>query len=267
MQKPKVGLALGSGAFRGLAHIGILDVFLAEGIPIDIVAGTSIGSLVGAVFAAGMLPPEMEEIVRGLKEHQYYDVVIPRKGLLAGKRVQTLVAELTENKTFEETVLPFAAVACDFEALDEVIIREGPLHEAVRASISIPGVFVPVEREGRVLVDGAFVNRVPASVCRGMGADIVIGVDVGYRGQRTQTENIVENVMHALDIFEWQMAKHHVSDADLMLAPDVMDFNPARIGDRGLECIERGRIAAREALPQIRALLEQARGENQPISV
>lgn len=258
MQAPRLGLALGSGAFRGLSHIGVLDVFEKEGIPIDLIAGTSIGALVGAVYAAGMTPLEMEEKVNALAEWQYYDIVIPRHGFLAGNRLQALVKELTEGKTFAEARLPLSITACDFETMEAVVLREGVMHEAVRASVSIPAVFVPVERDGRTLVDGGIVDRVPAGVCRAMGATIVIGVDVGYRGQRVKARGIIEQVMHAYDILEWQVAQQRFSEADLIITPDVLDIDPARMGGRGLECIERGRTAARAAVGRIRELLEAA---------
>ncbi len=259
MRTQKVGLALGSGAFRGLAHIGLLDVLEREGVPIDLIAGTSIGALVGAVYASGMGPTDMEARAVDLKEIMYYDLTIPRQGFLAGKRLQSLIEDLTNGKSFDETRLPFAAVACDFETMEQVVLREGPLHEAVRASVSLPAVFVPVEKDGRLLVDGGLLDRVPADVCRQMGADIVIGVDVGFRGQHLRTKSVIEHVVHMIDIYEWQVAQRRVSEADLMIAPDVLDFDPVRMGGRAAECVERGREAARAALPEVRALLEKAR--------
>lgn len=256
MQNPKLGLALGSGAFRGLAHIGVLDVFEKEGFAIDMIAGTSIGSLIGAAYVSGMSPDEMQARALTLNELYYYDVIIPRRGILAGNRLRALVEELTGGKTFAQARIPFAATACDFETMEVVVLREGPMHDAVRASISIPAVFLPVEMNGRKLVDGGIVDRVPADVCRALGADIVIGVDVGYRGQRVETSNIIDHVMHAYDILEWQVAQQRVSDADLLITPDVLDIDPIRMGTRGLECIERGRAAARMAVNQVRELID-----------
>ncbi len=256
MRRPTIALALGSGAFRGLAHIGVLDTFEREGIPVDMIAGTSMGALVGAIYAAGVTPKEMEARLESLNEMYLYDVTIPRRGLLSGRRAQALVEEMTGAKTFEQARLPFAAVACDFATGERVVLREGPMHEAVRASTSIPGVFVPVERDGRTLVDGGLVGRVPSDVCHEMGADLVIGVDVGYRGQHMETGGIIEILIHTIDIFEWQVAKQHVSEADLMITPNVLDFNPARIGGRGLECVQRGRDAALQALREVRRLID-----------
>ena len=257
MRTPKLGLALGSGAFRGLAHIGVLDVFLQEGLPVDMIAGTSFGAVVGGVYAAGMEPGEMERRACELSEIQYYDITVPRRGFLAGNRVSALLKELTQGRAFAQTRLPFAAVACDFETMEKVVLQEGPIYEAVRASISIPGVFVPVTRGERVRVDGGLVDRVPADVCRRMGADVVVGVDVGYRGQRVAAGNILENVLHAYDILEWQVARAHVSLSDVLIAPNVLDIDPARIAGRAVEIIERGRTAARAALADVRAALDR----------
>lgn len=255
MQTPSIGLALGAGAFRGLAHIGVLDVFEQEKINISAIAGCSMGSLIGAIYASGMPIQDLIQYGETFHERQVYDVVIPREGMLAGKKMQALVRELTNDKTFAETILPFAAIACDFETMETVVLNEGPLHEAVRASCSIPGIFVPFLKDNRMLVDGGLLERVPAALCRSLGVDIVIGIDVGYRGQQVKTGNIMQNVMHAIDIFEWRIAKQSTSEADLMIAPDVLDIDPLRIGGRVLECVERGRDAAYAALPKIRSLL------------
>ena len=259
MRNPKVGLALGAGAFRGFAHIGVLEVFMQENIQISCVSGCSMGSLIGAVFASGMTVPEMKEYISEFHERQIYDLTVPRHGMLAGKRMQNIVKEMTGEKTFEDTLIPFAAIACDFETMEEVIFTEGFLHEAVRASCSIPGIFVPVTcPNGQVLVDGGLLERVPGGLCRSLGADIVIGIDVGYRGQRVKTENIMQHVMHAIDIFEWQIIQQRPSDVDMMITPDVVDIDPLHIGGRAMECVERGRIAAQEALPHIWKLLSAA---------
>lgn len=262
MRMPTVGLALGAGAFRGFAHIGVLEVFEQENIKISAIAGCSMGSLIGAVYVCGKSPKELRAYAENFNERQVYDLVIPRQGMLAGKKMQMLVKELTEDKTFADTLIPYSALACDFETMEAVTLNEGPLHEAVRASCSIPGIFVPFEKAGRVLVDGGLLDRVPAAMCRSLGVDIVIGVDVGYRGQHVKAENLMQHVMHAIDIFEWQIAQQRVSEADLIITPDVLDIDPLRVGGRTTECIQRGRTAASEAMDKIRALI--ARDYDEP---
>ena len=177
----KIGCALGGGAARGLSHIGVLKVLHENGIAPDIITGTSIGALIGALYAGGLEPVDIERIVLGLdwKKLLYLaDMTLPLNGLLQGRRVVSLLKSILGNTTFSQLRCDFACVATDIISGEEVILREGSLVEAVRASISIPGIFTPVQIGGRYLVDGGLVNTVPVSVCRKMGAEYVIGVNV-----------------------------------------------------------------------------------------
>jgi NTE family protein len=181
MSTKKIGYALGGGAARGLSHIGVLKVLHEYGISPDIIAGTSIGSIIGALYAGGYDPDDMEKIVLGLdwKKLLYMvDMTIPLSGLLQGKRVVLLLKSILGNITFSQLRCDFSCVATDIISGEQVVLRDGSLIEAVRASISIPGIFTPVELSGRYLVDGGLVNSVPVSICREMGADYVIGVNV-----------------------------------------------------------------------------------------
>ena len=177
-----VGLALGGGSARGWAHIGVIRALTEAGIDIDYVVGTSIGSVVGSVFAAGNIK-DLEEVAVRLdwKQIAYlFDVVLPKSGLIDGKKVAGFVQNNLRKTNIEELSIPFCAVSTDLNTGEEVVIREGDIIEAVRASISIPGIFTPVRNNGRVLVDGGLVNPVPVSVAREMGADFVIAVDLSH---------------------------------------------------------------------------------------
>ncbi len=177
-----VGVALGSGAARGWAHIGVLNALAEAGVPIGMVAGTSIGALVGAALASGKTD-SLERVVRELdwkKAVALLDVGLPRSGLFDGRKVTDSIREHVESGEIQRLPLPFCAVSTDLLSGREVHIRSGDVIEAVRASISIPGVFTPVRRDGMLLVDGGLVNPVPADVVRGMGADYVIAVDLNY---------------------------------------------------------------------------------------
>jgi len=177
----KIGYALGGGAARGLSHIGVLKVLEEYGIYPDIIAGTSIGAIVGALYAGGYKPIEIEQIVLGLdwKKLVYLvDMTLPISGLLKGKRVVSLLTSILGDLTFSQLGYAFACVATDISNGAQVVLRDGSLIEAVRASISIPGIFTPVAIKGRYLVDGGLVNTVPVSVCREMGAGYVIAVNV-----------------------------------------------------------------------------------------
>jgi NTE family protein len=180
--RPKVGLALGSGSARGLAHLGVIRALADAGIEVDFIAGTSMGALIGAICAAGKLD-ELEAVFRGFdwkKTVSFFDVVLPKSGLLDGAKVSELVRAHIRADTIEMLPKPFAAVATDIVSGEEVVIRSGDVIEAVRASISVPGIFTPVRSNGGILVDGGLTNPVPVSAVRAMGADIVIAVDLNH---------------------------------------------------------------------------------------
>ncbi|OGS95284.1 MAG: patatin [Gallionellales bacterium RIFCSPLOWO2_02_FULL_57_47] len=181
-RRPKVGLALGSGSARGLAHLGVIRAIEDAGIEVEFIAGTSMGALIGAIYAAGKLD-ELETTFRAFdwkKTASFFDVVLPKSGLLDGARVSELVRAHVHADTIEALPIPFAAVATDIVSGEEVIIRRGDVIEAVRASLSVPGIFTPVRSNGRILVDGGITNPVPVSAARAMGADIVIAVDLNH---------------------------------------------------------------------------------------
>ena len=176
-----VGLVLGSGASRGWAHVGAIEALEEAGIPVDVIAGCSVGSYVGAIYASGGLGSLKEFILRmdWKKMFSYFDVVIPRSGLLDGsKKLRELLSGHTDAETFEDLKIPLKMVATDLESGDKVVMNSGNLFMALRASMSMPGLFAPVEYKGRWLVDGGLVDPVPVSVARAMGADVVIAVDL-----------------------------------------------------------------------------------------
>ena len=178
----RIGLALGSGSARGLAHIGVLRALKEARIEVDVVAGTSMGAVIGAVFAAGkldgltakLLNLDWQSIVALL------DPVFPRSGLIDGQKIAEFVRAHVPSARIEDLLLPFAAVATDITNGEQVVATTGDLTEAVRASIAVPGIVTPVRSNGRVLVDGGLVNPVPVSVARAMGADLVIAVDLNH---------------------------------------------------------------------------------------
>jgi len=178
----KIGLALGSGSARGLAHIGVIHALEEAGIEVDCIAGTSIGALIGSVYASGKLEA-LEKVYLGFdwkKIAYFFDIVFPKSGLIDGKKVADFVREYIHAESIENLPLPFQAVATDIMTGEEVCIDQGDVIEAVRASISVPGVFTPIQKNGRTLVDGGLVNPVPVSTVRSMGADIVIAVDLNH---------------------------------------------------------------------------------------
>lgn len=178
--RPKIGLALGSGSARGLAHLGVIRALSDAGIEVDCIAGTSIGALIGAIHAAGKWE-ELEFTFKAFdwrKTLSFFDVVLPKSGLIDGARVANMVRAHIHAEAIEALPIPFAAVATDLTSGEEVILDRGDVIEAVRASISVPGIFTPQRGNGRILVDGGLSNPVPVSVARALGADIVIAVDL-----------------------------------------------------------------------------------------
>ena len=180
--QPRVGVALGSGSARGLAHIGVLRALQEAGINVHCVAGTSMGAVVGAVYASGKIERMAERLANldwaGIVA--LLDPVFPRSGLIDGQRVAEFVRAHVPGALIEDLALPFAAVATDWETGAEVVARSGELTEAVRASIAVPGIVTPVRSNGRLLVDGGLVNPVPVSVARALGAEVVIAVDLNH---------------------------------------------------------------------------------------
>jgi len=180
MRKPKIGLALGSGAARGWAHVGVLEALVEAGIRPDIVCGTSMGALVGGIYASGRLEALRDWAMSADRRvvASLIDVGFLSGGLVDGVRIVDWLGGLAIARAIEELPLPFAAVATDLASGREIWLREGPLDRAIRASISLPGIFSPVEWNGDWLVDGGLVNPVPVSVCRALGADFIIAVNL-----------------------------------------------------------------------------------------
>lgn len=258
----KVGLALGGGAFRGLAHLGVLEVLEENSIPVDLIAGTSIGSLIGGIYACGVSPKMVMQIANQLNMRDYYDVGVPREGLIKGDRMLTLLRTLTGNRDFSQTKLPFYAVATDIDTDDLVVLSEGKICEAIRASISIPGVFTPYKLQGRRLCDGAVLDRVPVDVARDNGADVIIGVDVGYRKGYSQDTSggIFSILMKAFGIMEWELAQIRMNTADVLLMPDLKDIDYMSLKNAD-EAIALGREECEKKMPQIREAIAKAEKE------
>ena len=271
----KVGLALGGGAARGLAHIGVLEVLKQERVPINMIAGTSIGGMVGALYAQGKDPSLIKELATKLnlvKLLSLADLALSKSGLLGGKSVVNLLKKtMGKDAQFNELPIPLALVATDIITGEEVVIDEGSVLEGVRASISIPGIFTLAKRQGRYLVDGGLVNPVPTSVLKKMGANFIIAVnvmpDVGIRVRQLKKEgkkewkepNIFNVILQSLYIGTYVIAKASIKGADITISPDTAKINP---GDfhHALECIEQGEIAARETMPELKRKLSQAWG-------
>ena len=253
-RKPLLGLALGSGGARGFAHIGVLKALERHGIKVDLLAGSSMGSLVGAVYANGIDPDMMGKLATHLKRKHYVDLTVPGLGFVAGEKIKQLIHLLTHGKRIEELDIPLAIVATDIELGERVVFREGPVDQAVRASISIPGIFVPERVNGRLLVDGGVIDRVPVTVLREMGADIVIAVDVAQVDTSMKIRSIFDVIVQTIDVMEREIFQNRILAADLVIRPDVGHYTSIAYSGAE-EIIELGERAGEENIPRIKELL------------
>lgn len=273
----RVGLALGGGGARGLAHIGVLKVLQREQIPIDVVTGTSMGGIVGAMYAAGLSIEQMEaEALKHGDIGQIFKLIDLRligNGLLGGQRIKKLLAELLgADTTFADLRLPFAVVSVDYTSGREVVLKEGKLVDAVRATMSVPGVFEPVELNGCHLLDGGVLDNVPVAVARQLGAEKVIAVDVlpNFRLNEPGQEPIVpplkprgmpkayRQMWHLELVMIAALTAFRLKEAqpDVIIRPELpVDMDLLTSFDRPQEAIECGERAAEAALPQLRMLL------------
>ena len=215
--RKKIGLALGSGAARGWAHIGVLRALTRLGLQPDLIAGCSIGALVGAAYAAGELD-SLEQWVRGFTRLQVMSLLDPTfsGGLFRGDKVFGVAEERVGELTFAELQMPFACVATELETGREHWLQEGAVMSAVRASCSIPGMFVPVQLDGRWLIDGAVVNPVPVSLCRAMGADLVIAVNLNSDTRQNWSSHDDDEVAARHPLLQWLPKRNHAGAPSML---------------------------------------------------
>jgi NTE family protein len=255
--RPGVGLALGGGFARGFAHLGVLQVFEQNQIPISHIAGASVGSILGAAYASGAPLARIIETCRALRLRDIARWRVSRLGLASNQRLAILMDRVFESRQFEDLQIPLAVVATDLTSGEPVVFTQGNLVDAIRASCAFPGLFEPVEIGTRCLADGGLVAPVPTRAARNLGAKAVIGVSVGmqdgHRGAPTNIFQVVSRAVNAAQKHQLEVWERH---ADLVLRPDVQslawdDF------DRADEAIQAGAAAAQRALPRIEKLLRQ----------
>lgn len=256
--RPGIALALGGGFARGFAHIGVLRVLEENHIPISHIAGTSVGSILGAAYASGAPLERLIETCRSLRVRDIARWRVSRLGLASNKCLGRLIERVFESRHFEDLRIPMSVVTTDLATGEAVVFTHGPLVEVIRASCAFPGLFEPVEIGTRYLADGGLVAPVPTLAARNMGASTVIGVSVGvHYGHRGAPTNIFQVVSRAVSAAQKHQAEVWERHADLVLRPEVQglawdDF------DRTAEAIDAGAAATRRALPRIRQLLELA---------
>lgn len=277
---PTVGLALSGGGARGIAHIGVLKVLEREGVPIDLLTGTSMGGVVAAAYAAGLTPTFMEqEALRMTNPSRLLslaDPTLPRRGLFEGQKVVNYLDRHLRECTFDSLRCPLSLIAVSLDESEAVTLNEGRVADALRATIALPGLFKPVERNGQLLVDGGLLDNLPADVARQMGADIVIAVDVvgdistfsamikTLRERRYLPGGLAstfEVMLRSLDVMMKEINQRRLMEADpeIVIRPDVPAEVSVLLGfTRAADTIASGERATVEALPDVRRVLEMA---------
>ncbi|RMG31024.1 MAG: hypothetical protein D6732_15400, partial [Methanobacteriota archaeon] len=283
MNEPKIGLALGGGGVRGMAHVGVLSVFQKEGIPIHAIAGSSMGAIVAAAYTLNadytgeQLLQLLQEVDEGIPEHlkesspapssfltkvkQFINVerfildTVSGWSVLPEELARNALEKLTRGKRIEESPIPLGVVSVDLLSGEKVVFRDGPAAIALQASSAIPGFFPPVLYKNMVLMDGAIVDVVPADVARKMGVDVVIAVDVDQVGPRDKIQNGLDAFLRAVEL-GWQYNKRQfLKDADIILHPEFPEKIVTFDTSKAEVCMYAGIRAATQALPRIRKII------------
>lgn len=257
--QPTVALVLGGGGLRGFAHIGVLKALEEAGIKPGIVVGTSAGAVVGAAYASGMAPAQIDAAARSIKLSSLVDWTVSSGGVMRGKNLARWVDAVTGGVPIEEFPRRFGAVATDLQSAKPVLLDRGPAGNAIQASAAVPGVTVPVAYANGHLVDGGVAALVPVRFARAMGGDVVIAVDIFCRGPRSESlaaPAVVHRVMHAQSCL---VAGPEMAEADVLIAPAVRAPGISAAGEQDA-AIEAGYQAARAALPRIMAAAGRTKG-------
>ncbi len=253
----KLGLALGGGAARGFAHVGVIKTLESQGIFPDIVAGTSAGAVVGALYAAGNSGFELQKLAHRLDEAKISDWSLPDRGVLKGESLQLFINEAVGQRPMEALKKPFGAVATDLRSGESIVFRTGNTGMAVRASATVPGVFQPVRITGREYVDGGLSSLIPVRAARQMGADIVIAVDIAAVPGNQPVRSTLDILMQTFTIMGQSLARYELKEADVVIRPLVGAVGSTEFVARH-DAILEGEKAAQAALPQIREVLRKA---------
>ena len=250
-----VGLALGGGASKGFAHIGILKVLKENGIPVKVVTGTSAGSIVGSLYASGMSPDRLELEAEILNKTDLVDPTLSFSGVIKGQKLQDYINRKVGGRAIQQFPIKFAAVATDFQTGKAVAFNKGNVGQAVRASAAIPNVFQPAEIGGRKYVDGGLSQPVPVSAARGQGANFVIAVDISARPSKNPNQGFFSYLDQTLNIMSTSALHSELAKADVVIRPKVLELGAVGGFDQKERAIRLGEQAAREALPEIKRKL------------
>lgn len=253
---PGIGLALSGGAVRGMAHIAVLDILEQEGVPVHAVAGTSAGSIIGALYCAGMPVSEIQRTLLDTKWMDMLKLTVPRTGLISSEGIYRFMENILPVKKFSALPLPFAAVATDLRTGEKVSITTGSIARAVQASCSLPVIFTPTEINKKMLVDGGVSSQIPVRTVRDdLGIKKVIAVNVNYKAlELEQFDNLIKIAAHLSALWASRNAREEEKLADVIIQVDARGI-PLFDLSKSRELLKRGRKAAEEKMPEIRALM------------
>ena len=256
----KIGIALGGGAAKGFAHIGVIKMLQANGFAPAFVAGTSAGSVVGALYASGMDAFELQEKAVALDESKIRDLQFSSGGLVQGQKLEDYVNEQVHRKPLEQLAKPFVAVATRLEDGERTVFGRGNTGQAVRASSSVPGVFQPVSIGKYHFVDGGIVSPVPVDAARQLGADVVIAVDISNKARGKSPGDLLGTLSQSIAIMGQKLGQAELARADVIIRPKVLDLGSADFSQRATAILE-GEKAALAAMPQIRERVAQLQAD------
>lgn len=255
--KPKatVALALGGGASKGFAHIGIIKVLKENNIPVKIVTGTSAGSIVGSMYASGMSPDRLELEAEILGKTDLVDLTLSTSGFIKGEKLQNYINRKVGNRPMQQFPIKFAAVATDFESGKPVVFNVGNAGQAVRASASIPNVFQPVVIGSRKYVDGGLSQPVPVSAAKKLGANFIIAVDISARPAKNVSQGMFSYLDQTFNVMSQTALHQELGQANVVIKPQVLELGSIGGFDQKQRAIQLGEQAARAALPEIKRKL------------
>ena len=256
-RKPQavIGLALGGGASKGFAHIGVIKVLEENNIPVKIVTGTSAGALVGSLYASGMNAPRLQREAENLQRADLVDLTLSTSGFIRGEKLQNYINRKVGNRPMQQFPIKFAAVATDFESGKPVVFNVGNAGQAVRASASIPNVFQPVVIGSRKYVDGGLSQPVPVSAAKKLGANFIIAVDISARPAKNVSQGMFSYLDQTFNVMSQTALHQELGQANVVIKPQVLELGSVGGFDQKQRAIQLGEQAARAALPEIKRKL------------
>jgi NTE family protein len=256
----KIALVLGAGASKGFAHVGVIKVLESNKIPVHMIVGTSAGSFVGALYAYGFTAFELQKLSFALEQNDIIDLTVPDRGFLKGEKIEGYINYILRETPMEKLRIPFYAVAADVQNGKEVVFGSGNTGTAVRASCSIPGIFIPPVISGRMYVDGGVVSPVAVDAAKRLGADIVIAVNLSGDVESSLPKGTVEVILQSINIMHTKLSAAQLAKADIVISPKVGYLGNADFTKRH-EAVLEGEKAALAALPKIQGIIARLKQE------